>query len=93
MANSRIHSAGKGDSPRPVDYKKWSENWDRIFGKKKMKKSIKVGDIVEWYDPEPDFSGKYEIVRIHEEKVWLYSSTMGKEIEVGLDEIIHLVHK
>jgi len=41
MSNSRAHSAGKGDSPRPVDYKKWSENWDRIFGKKKKKKDKK----------------------------------------------------
>lgn len=30
--------AGKGDSYRPVDQRKWSENWDRIFGKKKGKK-------------------------------------------------------
>ena len=35
MKNTRQHSAGKGDTPRPVDYKKWSENYDRIFGKKK----------------------------------------------------------
>lgn len=27
--------AGKGDTYRPVDQKKWSENYDRIFGKKK----------------------------------------------------------
>jgi len=37
MSDSRRHSAGKGDSPRPVDYKKWSDNWDRIFGKNKNK--------------------------------------------------------
>ncbi len=43
MKDSRIHSAGKGDSQRPVDYKKWSENWDRIFGKKKKKK-VKKND-------------------------------------------------
>ena len=35
---NRRHSAGKGDSYRPVDQKKWAENWDRIFGKKKPKK-------------------------------------------------------
>ena len=35
MKNTRQHSAGKGDTLRPVDPKKWSENWDRIFGKKK----------------------------------------------------------
>lgn len=26
---------GKGDWKRPVDEKKYSENWDRIFGSKK----------------------------------------------------------
>lgn len=31
-------STGKGDKTRPVDYKKWSENWDRIFKKKKKVK-------------------------------------------------------
>ena len=41
--DSRRHDAGKGDSPRPVDYKKWSENWDRIFGKKPKTKK----------DPQP----------------------------------------
>lgn len=25
---------GKGDKPRKVDHKKFSENWERIFGKK-----------------------------------------------------------
>ncbi len=33
-----IHGAGKGDSYRPVDYNKWSENWDAIFNKKKIRK-------------------------------------------------------
>ncbi len=41
MSDNRVHSAGKGDKARPVDYKKWSENWDRIFGKKKKKKGKK----------------------------------------------------
>lgn len=26
--------AGKGDKRRPSDYKKWSDNYDNIFGKK-----------------------------------------------------------
>jgi hypothetical protein len=30
-------SAGKGDSPRPVDSAKYGENYERIFGKKKPK--------------------------------------------------------
>jgi hypothetical protein len=32
--NSRKHNAGKGDTYRKVDLKKWSDNYDRIFGKK-----------------------------------------------------------
>lgn len=30
--------AGKGDSYRKVDQKKWSDNYDRIFGKKNVEK-------------------------------------------------------
>lgn len=33
--------AGKGDTYRPVDPRKWSENYDRIFRKKKVKKAKK----------------------------------------------------
>ena len=33
-----MHGAGKGDTYRPVDYQKWSDNWDKIFGKKPRKK-------------------------------------------------------
>ena len=29
------HHGGKGSLPRPTDRKKFEENWDRIFGKKK----------------------------------------------------------
>lgn len=32
--------AGKGSRPRPVDKKKFDENWDRIFGKKKDEKPV-----------------------------------------------------
>ena len=32
------NGAGKGDTYRPVDYQKWSANWDAIFGKKTNKK-------------------------------------------------------
>lgn len=28
---------GKGSKPRPVDKRKFDENWDKIFGKKKEK--------------------------------------------------------
>jgi len=28
---------GKGSKPRPVDKKKFDDNWDRIFGKKHVK--------------------------------------------------------
>lgn len=29
--------SGKGDRQRPVDRKKFDDNWDKIFGKKKKK--------------------------------------------------------
>ena len=35
---SSKHDAGKGDTYRPVDKKKFSKNWDMIFKKKKRKK-------------------------------------------------------
>jgi len=53
MSDNRQHSAGKGDRPRSVDYKKWSDNWDRIFGKKKKKKN----SIKHWDDTKPTKSG------------------------------------
>lgn len=28
--------AGKGDKPRPLDKKRYDENYERIFGKKKL---------------------------------------------------------
>ena len=33
--------AGKGDSYRPVNQKKWESNWDLAFGKKKGNKNGK----------------------------------------------------
>ncbi len=35
-----MSGAGKGDKPRKVDFKKYGDNFDRIFGKSK-KKEIK----------------------------------------------------
>lgn len=32
-----IGGAGKGDKPRPVDFKKYQENYDLIFRKNKKK--------------------------------------------------------
>lgn len=40
---SKDNGAGKGDSYRPVDYKKYSENYDRIFGKKKEQINAESG--------------------------------------------------
>ena len=34
------HGAGKGSRYRPVDQKKYDENWDKCFGKKKTKKKV-----------------------------------------------------
>jgi len=33
--------AGKGSKYRPVDPKKYAENWERAFGKKTKKKTTK----------------------------------------------------
>ena len=33
---SNKHNAGKGDRYRPVDQRRWAENWDAIFGKRKQ---------------------------------------------------------
>ena len=35
---SSKHGAGKGDRYRPVDQKKYDENWEKAFCKKKPKK-------------------------------------------------------
>ena len=35
------NSAGKGDRYRPVDEKKYAENWEKAFGKKKKPKRNK----------------------------------------------------
>jgi len=34
------HRAGKGDTYRPVDQKKWAKNWDAIFGNKPKCKKL-----------------------------------------------------
>jgi len=41
---TRKHSAGKGDRYRKLDQKKWDENWERIFGKKKKNTQKKKDD-------------------------------------------------
>lgn len=38
VSNNKGTGAGKGDSPRPLDLKKYRENYDRIFKKKPKKK-------------------------------------------------------
>lgn len=37
------HEAGKGDSYRKVDWKKWDENYTRIFSSSKNKESTQTG--------------------------------------------------
>ena len=39
--NRRVHSAGKGDSPRKIDMEKYRENYNKIFGNKKIKPNLK----------------------------------------------------
>jgi hypothetical protein len=37
--------AGKGDRYRDVDRKKWDENYERIFGKKKSRQTKEKKDL------------------------------------------------
>jgi hypothetical protein len=51
------NEAGKGDTYRPVDYKKYSQNYDNIFknGKKSKPKDVpvvKVGSGLVYGDPK-----------------------------------------
>lgn len=39
---SEFGGAGKGDSPRPIDKKKFDENYDQIFRKEKGQDSCSV---------------------------------------------------
>lgn len=34
MSSTAKWHGGKGSDPRPVDHKKYADNWDKIFGKK-----------------------------------------------------------
>mgnify|MGYP001578465529 FL=1 len=36
---SEKHSAGKGSKYRPVNHKKYDENWEKAFGKDAKKKA------------------------------------------------------
>ena len=59
------HSAGKGDRYRPVDQKKYGENWDAAFGKKKNSKkgvmqSGGVYDMTDIPQSEDEADGKEE---------------------------------
>jgi hypothetical protein len=39
MATGQTHG-GKGSTTRPTDKKKYEDNWDAIFGKKKEKEQV-----------------------------------------------------
>ncbi len=39
MATGQTHG-GKGSATRPTDKKKYEDNWDAIFGKKKEKEQV-----------------------------------------------------
>jgi hypothetical protein len=39
MAKGQTHG-GKGSATRPTDKKKYEDNWDAIFGKKKEKEEL-----------------------------------------------------
>ena len=37
--NHGVHDAGKGSQPRAVNYQRYADNWEKIFGKKKVDNS------------------------------------------------------
>lgn len=45
MSTNKWHG-GKGSQPRPVDPKKYSDNWDKIFGKQEWLDNPLEGDGV-----------------------------------------------
>jgi hypothetical protein len=45
--------AGKGDAPRPTDWDKFSDNFDKIFGKKKNEQASET--------PPPEDDGKADV--------------------------------
>ena len=51
------HGAGKGDRYRQVDQKKYAENYEKIFGKKKKKNPnmglMQPGGIIDFTDIPP----------------------------------------
>lgn len=49
MATGQTHG-GKGSTTRPTDKKKYEDNWDAIFGKKKEdKKMLKEEELLDCY--------------------------------------------
>lgn len=43
-----MNEVGKGDTYRPTDYKRWSENYDRIFMTRDQKIDALVNDLDTW---------------------------------------------
>ena len=46
MSNTGKWSGGKGSRPRPVDTKKFNQNWDRIFKKQDTKSTPSTSNDV-----------------------------------------------
>jgi len=73
-------SAGKGDTPRKVDQKKWAENYDRIFKKDSTRFCSKCG--ADWQGkpiPEADqhhFGGKKHFSRL----IGIYSQELDRTV-------------
>lgn len=51
-------SAGKGDSPRPVNWSKWDETWARIQGNKQQPETVTDKEEQPKHeDPLPETTG------------------------------------
>jgi hypothetical protein len=70
---------GKGSKPRPVDKKKFSDNWDAIFGKKKEEK-LGIGDFCNRCGQPHNGTGFYI------DKIGRVCDNCGIEVREGIAE-------
>ena len=57
--NHGVHDAGKGSQPRAVNYQRYADNWEKIFGKKKVDNTENCDKIPEIEKPtsSPEVQG------------------------------------
>ncbi len=85
--------SGKGDKQRPADWKKYTDNYDRIFGKKENKETMQ--EIYAIGESSIDFSGPqdaFERVSSKSEEIFGKKES-GKNKEATLEEVCEYFDK